>query len=31
MSDKQYEANQDKIQTAMRSGKFIYDVSGNRR
>ena len=31
MSDKQYEANQDKIQTAMRSGKFIYDISGNRR
>jgi len=31
MTDKQYEANQDKIQTAMRSGKFIYDISGNRR
>ena len=31
MSDKQYEANQDKIQTAMRSGKFIYDMSGNIR
>ena len=31
MSDKQYEANYDKIQKAMRSGKFIYDMSGNRR
>jgi len=31
MTDKQYEANQDKIQTAIRSGKFIYDMSGNIR
>ena len=31
MTDKQYEANQEKIQNAMRSGKMIYDLSGNRR
>ena len=31
MTDKQYAANAEKIQTALRSGKFIYDISGNRR
>ena len=31
MTDKQYEANQEKIQNAIRSGKMIYDLSGNRR
>jgi hypothetical protein len=31
MTDRQYEANQEKIQNAIRSGKMIYDLSGNRR
>jgi len=31
MSDREYEANEEKIMTAMRSGKFVYDVSGNAR
>jgi len=31
MSDTQYAANVDKINTAIRSGKMIYDLSGNRR
>ncbi len=31
MTVKQYEANQEKIQTAIRSGKMIYDLSGNSR
>ena len=31
MSDKEYEANEEKIMNAMRSGKFVYDVSGNAR
>lgn len=31
MSDKEYEANEEKIMIAMRSGKFIYDISGNAR
>lgn len=31
MSDREYEANEDKIMTAMRSGKFVYDISGNAR
>ena len=31
MSDKQYEANSEKINNAIRSGKMIYDLSGNSR
>jgi len=31
MSDKEYAANIDKINVARRSGKIIYDLSGNRR
>lgn len=31
MSDKDYEANEEKIMTAMRTGKFVYDLSGNAR
>lgn len=31
MSDKEYEANEEKIMAAMRSGKFVYDLSGNAR
>ena len=31
MSDKIFEKNQDKITEAMRSGKFIYDISGKAR
>lgn len=31
MSDKEYEANQDKILEAMRTGKFNYDLSGAAR
>jgi len=31
MSDKDFEENYDKIQKAMSSGKFIYDVSGKAR
>lgn len=31
MSDREYEANEEKIMTAMRSGKFVYDLSGNAR
>ena len=31
MSDKQFEDNYEKINAAMQSGKFIYDVSGKAR
>ena len=31
MSDKVFEKNQDKITESMRSGKFIYDISGTAR
>jgi precorrin-2 methylase len=31
MSDAQYAANAEKINAAIRSGKMIYDLSGNRR
>ena len=31
MSSTQYEKNQDAIMEAIRTGKFIYDVSGNAR
>ena len=31
MSDADYARNAEKINAAIRSGKFIYDVSGNRR
>jgi hypothetical protein len=31
MTDKQFEDNYDKIQEAMSSGKFVYDVSGKAR
>ena len=31
MSAKQYEKNQDAIMEAIRTGKFIYDISGNAR
>lgn len=31
MSDKEYEANAEAIDQAMRSGKFIYDLSGGAR
>ena len=31
MTDKQYEANSEKINNAIRSGKMIYDLSGNSR
>lgn len=31
MSDKEYEKNEDKIVEAMRSGKFLYDMSGGAR
>jgi len=31
MSDKEYEANEEAIMNAMRTGKFIYDLSGNAR
>tara|TARA_R100000278_G_scaffold110301_1_gene87463 strand:- start:7 stop:882 length:876 start_codon:yes stop_codon:yes gene_type:complete len=31
MSAKEYEKNSDEIMEAIRSGKFIYDVSGNAR
>ena len=31
MSDKEYEKRQDEIMEAMRSGKFIYDLSGGAR
>ena len=31
MSDKDFEKKQDEITNAMRSGKFIYDISGNAR
>ena len=31
MTDKQFEDNYDKIQAAMASGKFIYDVTGKAR
>ena len=31
MSDREYAANADKINAAIRSGKLIYDLSGNRR
>lgn len=31
MSIKEYEVRAEEIQTAMRTGKFVYDVSGNAR
>ena len=31
MSDKEFEERQDEINEAMRSGKFVYDVSGGAR
>ena len=31
MSDKEYEKNSEKIHEAHRSGKIIYDLSGNAR
>ena len=31
MSIQQYEANQEAIEKAIRSGKFVYDVSGSAR
>ena len=31
MSDKQFEERSDEINKAIRSGKFVYDVSGNAR
>ena len=31
MSSKDFESNMDEINKAMRSGKFIYDISGNAR
>ena len=31
MSDKDFENNQEEITKAMRTGKFIYDISGNAR
>jgi len=31
MSAKEYETNQDAIMEAIRTGKFIYDISGNAR
>ena len=31
MSSKEYEKNADNIMEAIRSGKFIYDISGNAR
>jgi len=31
MSDKEFEANSDDINKAIRSGKFVYDVSGKAR
>jgi hypothetical protein len=31
MSDKEYEENMEAIDKAMRSGKFIYDLSGGAR
>ena len=31
MSAKEYERNSEKIMEAIRSGKFIYDVSGSAR
>ena len=31
MTAHQYEKNADKIMEAIRSGKFIYDISGNAR
>jgi len=31
MSDKDFEKNQEKINEALRSNKFIYDISGSAR
>lgn len=31
MSMREYEARAEEVQTAMRTGKFVYDVSGNAR
>jgi len=31
MSTQEYEANSDAIMEAIRSGKFIYDISGGAR
>jgi len=31
MSAKEFEERSDEINTAIRSGKFVYDMSGNAR
>jgi len=31
MSSQEYESNADKIMESIRTGKFIYDVSGSAR
>jgi len=31
MSDKEFEARSEEINKAIRSGKFVYDVSGKAR
>ena len=31
MTTQQYEANQEAIAKAIKSGKFVYDISGNAR
>jgi hypothetical protein len=31
MSDRDYEKNQEIIHEAIKSGKFVYDISGNAR
>jgi hypothetical protein len=31
MSTREYEKNQDKIMEAIRTGKFVYDISGGAR
>jgi hypothetical protein len=31
MSDKEFEANYNRILKAQRSGKFVYDISGSAR
>jgi len=31
MSDKEFEERSDEINAAMRSGKFVYDVTGSAR
>jgi hypothetical protein len=31
MSDKEFEKRADEINVAMRTGKFVYDISGSAR